>query len=245
MKVKWAYLKKPSVIIGAVILFFVLLFLLNRSGGSASSGTTTVTTGPSDAQVASQTQLALAQISAGLQGQAIQVDYAKARDANDTQVALATMAAALQGQSLVVQHDIASQTIDAQVHGLDLQYASAVAANTAQIQALQIQSNMVLASSAINANLQAQLSKDQLTAYGYNVAGGAISSANKGDRDQLTAQLIAAMTGTGVNYEPGNVGSTFVPAPGQPTPTAVPNGSNGQSGGVNILNLVSPISNLF
>lgn len=217
MKVNWAYLKKPSVLIGAVVLFFILLFLLNRSGGSASSGQTVVNQGPSDAQVAAQTQLALATISAGLQGQAIQVDYAKSQNSNETQIALATMAAALQTQDTAAQRDIAAQTVAAQVHGLDLQYQTALANNNFALDYAQQQFNYGIATTAINANLQAGLSKDQLTAYGFNVAGGAIASAKSGDRDQLTAQLIASMTGAGVNYEPGNRGSVYVPPAGGST----------------------------
>jgi hypothetical protein len=68
------------------------------------------------------TQLAMAQMSAGLQGQAIQLDYAKSQNSNDTQLALATIAATLQGQSLLFNCNIAAQTVAAQVHGLDLQY---------------------------------------------------------------------------------------------------------------------------
>jgi hypothetical protein len=164
MKVNWAYLKKPSVIIGAVVLFFILLFLLNRNGGSASSGQTVVNTGPTDAQAAAQTQLALAQISAGLQGQAIQLDYAKSQDANDTQLALATIAAAAQNQSLAVQQEIANRTIDAQTHGLDLQYQTAVANNNFALDYAQQQFAYGIASQSITANTQMQMSADQLRA---------------------------------------------------------------------------------
>jgi phage gp37-like protein len=166
MKVKWAYLKKPSVIIGAVILFFILLFMLNKGSGSgSSSGQTVVNQGPSDAQVASSTQLALAQISAGLQGQAIQVDYAKSQDNNATALAVAQMQAVLQGQSLVVQRDIASQTVAAQTHGLDLQYMGLVNQNQTAINLAHEQYSYGLASQAINANTTIQLSQDQLAAY--------------------------------------------------------------------------------
>jgi hypothetical protein len=156
MKINWAYLKKPSVIIGAVILFFVLLFMLNRGGAKAASQTV-VNQGPTDAQVTAQTQLAIAQIGAGLQGQALQLDFAKSQDANATQLAEAQIAATLSGQSLQVQRDIATQTVAAQVHGLDLQYQTAVANNQFALNYAQQQYNYGIATTAINANLQAHI----------------------------------------------------------------------------------------
>lgn len=159
-------MKKPSVIVGAVILFFVLLFLLNRGGGSSNaSGQTVVNQGPTDAQVASQTQLALAQISAGLSGQAISLDYAKSQDVNQTQLALATIAAGAQGQSLAVQQEIADRTVDAQTHGLDLQYQTAIANNNFALGYANQQFQYGLASQSITAHTQEQMSQDQLTAF--------------------------------------------------------------------------------
>lgn len=166
MKVNWAYLKKPSVIIGAVVLFFILLFMLNRSGGGASSGSTqVVNAGPTDAQVQAQTSLALAQIQAGLQGQAIQVDYAKSQDTNATQIALAQVAAAMNTQSLSVQQEIADRTVDAQTHGLDLQYQGLVNQNATALAAAQAQYSYGLESQAITANTQLQLGQQQLDAF--------------------------------------------------------------------------------
>ena len=165
MKINWAYLKKPSVLIGAVILFFILLFLLNKGGSSSSSGQTVVTTGPSDAQVAAQTQMAMAQLSAGLQGQALAIDYEKAHDANATQLALAQLALTGQNQSLAVQQSIAQQTIAAQTHGLDLQYQTALANNNFALDYAQQQFTYGLASQTITANLQAEMSAQQFAAF--------------------------------------------------------------------------------
>jgi hypothetical protein len=167
MKIHWQFLKKPSVIVGAIILFFILLFLLNR-GGSSASGGQVVNTGPSDAQVGAQTQLAMATMSAGLQGQAIQADYAKSQDSNQTQLALATIAAAVQGQSLAVQSAIAQQTVAAQVHGLDLQYQTALANNNFALNYAAQQFNFGLANTAINANLQSHMA--DLQASSFNLA---------------------------------------------------------------------------
>jgi hypothetical protein len=240
MKVNWSYLKKPSVIIGAIVLFFVILFLMNRSASSAT--TTAVSTGPSDAQVAAQTQLAMAQIGAGVQGQSFQVDYAKAQDANQTSIALATIAAASDAANTAAQQAIASQTVAAQVHGLDLQYQTSIANNNAQIAAMQVQANYGLASAAINANTTIQLSADQLKAYGYGAITQAIGSAKAGDRDQLTAAFIGAMSGQGVSYGiPGAKGSVVVAPSGQSL--AIPAPQSGQSG-FNFLNVISPVSGL-
>lgn len=164
MKVNWAYLKKPSVIIGAIVLFFVLLFLLNKGHGSA-SGQTVVNSGPTDAQAAMAQQTAMAQLSAGLQQQALQLDYAKSADANQTSLALAQIAAASQGQSLAIQQEIADRTVDAQTHGLDLQYQTALANNNFALDYAQQQFAFGLGSQAITANTQLQLSHDQLLAF--------------------------------------------------------------------------------
>lgn len=164
MKIHWQYLKKPSVLIGIVVLFFVLLFLLNRSGGASAANTQTVSTGPSPAEIQAQSQMALAQLSAGLQQEAIQVDYAKSQDANATELGLAQIAAASQTQSLTVQQEIADRTVDAQTHGLDLQYQSLVNQNRTALAAAQDQYNYGLASQAITANTQLQMGAQQLQA---------------------------------------------------------------------------------
>jgi hypothetical protein len=201
MKVKWAYLKKPSVIIGAVVLFFILLFMLNRSGGSSAGAGSTevVNSGPSDAQVASQTQLAMAQISAGLQGQAIQVDYAKAQDANATQLGLAQIAAAVNNQSLTVQQSIADRTIDAQSHGMDLQYQGLVNQNATALAAAQAQYAYGLQSQAITANTQLELSDQQLKAYTLSTFANTIGTLKTKNRDEAYREMLGAYSGLSFN----------------------------------------------
>lgn len=176
MKINWKFMKKPSVIIGAIVLFFILLFLLNRGGSSSSSGQTVVNTGPSDAQVNAQTQLAMAQISAGLQGSAIQLDYAKSQNANETGLALAQIAAAVQGQQTAAQEAIAAQTVAAQVHGLDLQYQTGVQNNQFALNYANAQFGYGLASQAITANTQLEMSRDQLLAYKMQTDAGLVTS---------------------------------------------------------------------
>jgi hypothetical protein len=214
MKINWQFLKKPSVIIGAIILFFILLFLLNKGSG-ASGGTQVVNAGPDPAQVAAQMQLAGMQISAGIQGQAIQADYAKSQDANQTQIALATIAAAANTQSLAVQQAIAAQTISAQTHGLDLQYQTALANNNFALDYAQQQFNYGLASSAINANLQAHMADNQLDAYKFGSALAVIPTLKKGDRDNA---LISVTLGV-----PSSHGSVLAPVTNSPSATQFSN----------------------
>jgi hypothetical protein len=233
MKINWAYLKKPSVLIGAVILFFILLFMLNKGGGSgASSGQTVVNSGPTDAQVAAQTQLAMAQIGAGVQSAALQIDYAKSQDQNATALAVAQIQGTLQGQSLQVQREIAAQTVAAQVHGLDLQYQTAVANNSFALDYAQQQFTYGLTSQAINAglqqnlatlsaNTQLQMSQDQLEAYKFGTLTSAIGNLKKSDQDDTLERIF------------GN------PAAMQYNP------NYGQSSGFNIMSIVSPISSVF
>jgi hypothetical protein len=164
MKIHWQILKKPSVIIGAVILFFIVLFIMNRSGGSAAQ-TQTVSTGPDPATVAANSQLAMAQIAAGVQGQAFQIDYAKAQDADQTQIALATIAAASEAQTTAAQQVIAAQTLAIQQHGLDLQYQSNITNNQAQLDAMALQGNFGLASQELNNQLTMHLSDLQANSF--------------------------------------------------------------------------------
>lgn len=231
MKINWAYLKKPSVIIGAVVLFFVLLFLLNRSGSGSASGQTVVTTGPSDAQVAAQTQMAMAQLSAGLQGQAIAVDYAKAQDANATSLALAQVAAAANTQSLTVQQEIADRTVDAQVHGLDLTYQGLVNQNATALAAAQAQYDYGLQSQALNANLTTTLSAQQLDAYKFATEASIIPTLKSGKRDNAFA-LFAT-----VNANPSAATTTTA------VTIMAPNGSSGQSNSIPAF--ISPVGSLL
>lgn len=232
MKVNWAYLKKPSVIIGAVILFFILLFLMNRSGSGASSQTV-VSSGPTDAQVAQQTQLAMAQMSAGLQGQAIAIDYAKSQDANATGLAIAQIQATLSGQSLQVQQDIATQTVAAQVHGLDLQYATGLAQNSFALDYAQQQFSYGIASQAITANEQMKMSEDQLAAFKFSTLASIIPTLKSGKRDNAFSLLTTA------SYNPTTV------SPGTSVQIMAPNGGSGQSGGFNPLAIISPVASLL
>lgn len=243
MKINWAYLKKPSVLIGAVVLFFILLFLLNKGGGASAgtSGTTVVNSGPSDAQVAASTQLALAQLSAGVQNNALSIDYAKSQDANDTQLALAQVAAALQTQNLTVQQNIANETIAANVHGMDLQYQGLVNQNATALAQAQAQYNYGLASQAVNANLQQNLatisanttvtlSQQQLQAYEFGTLASTIPTLKSGKRDNAFALLTTATYGT----DPNTAAAIMAP-----------NGGSGQSGGFSVVNVISPVTSLL
>lgn len=169
MKINWAIVKKPSVLIGIVVLFFVLLFMLNRGGSASAAGSSTVTnTGPTDAQVAAQTQLALAQINAGLSNAAIQEHYAETQDNNRTGLAVAQIQAVLAQSQTQAQRDIANETIAAQVHGMDLQFQGLVNQNATALEQAKAQYAYGLASQAINANTTVQLSAQQLEAYKFN-----------------------------------------------------------------------------
>lgn len=161
MKIHWQVIKKPSFIIGAIVLFFVLLFFLNRSGASA-NGSAAVQ-GPSTDPAAAQ--LAMAQIQAGVAGQGISADIAKAQDQDQTAIALATIAAASSAQQTAAQQAIAAQTIAVQAHGLDLQYQSNIVNNQAQIDAMAINANSVLAQTVVNANLQSHLADLQSSSF--------------------------------------------------------------------------------
>jgi hypothetical protein len=207
MKINWAFLKKPSVIVGAVILFFIILFMLNKGTGSSSSQV--VNTGPTDAQVASQTQLALAQISAGLQGQAIQVDFAKSQDQNATALALATMQTTLGVDQLAAQQAIADRTIDAQVHGLDLQYQTSRDTNAFNLAFTGQQFQYGLASQTLMANQQLAMGQQQLQAFQFSQIASLAANAGHdgiaGDGPMLMSYLThSTMGANGSTALPGS-----------------------------------------
>lgn len=111
MKFNWKIFKKGKPIywiIGAVFLF--VIFYLISSGGSkattSSGGITTINTGPSDAQVAASSQIALAQISAqAMQSQAA-LEYQAVQERTAGEVAIAT----LDIQSRLAESRLASET---------------------------------------------------------------------------------------------------------------------------------------
>lgn len=178
MKINWAYIKKPSVLIGIVVLFFVLLFMLNRGAKAApTSSTVAGSTGPTDAQVAAQTQLALAQLSAGVSTAALNEHFAEVQDNNTTGLAIAQIQAALTTNQTQAQRDIAAETIAANVHGMDLQFQGLVNQNATAVEMAHEQYTYGLASQAINANTTIELSKDQLAAYKYNIASSLVAGA--------------------------------------------------------------------
>jgi hypothetical protein len=200
MKIKWAILKSPKFIIGAIVLFFVVLFLMNRSGSSSTTSSTTVS-GTDPNVLAAQTQLAIAQLGANVQTAGINAQEAASADTNQTQIALATIAAAVSNSQTAAQEAIAQQTVAAQVHGLDLQYQTAVANNNAQIAAMQTQANYGIAMSAISANLQAQLSADQLKAFTTSTLANQIPTVShkRGEQYAALSQLIQQNSGNPAN----------------------------------------------
>jgi hypothetical protein len=197
-------------------------------------------TGPSDAQVAAANNLAIAQLSAGVQSQALQIDYAKSMNDNDTALAVTQIQAALSGQQIVAQRDIAAATISANVHGMDLQYQGLVNQNATALAAAQAQYNYGITAQAVNANLQQNLatiqanttvtlSQQQLEAYKFGTLANTIPTLKSGKRDNAFALLTSA---------------TYNISPTSAANVMAPNGSNGQSG-VSLMNIVSPVTSLL
>jgi hypothetical protein len=202
--------------------------------------------GPSDAQINAQAALAAKQLDIAGQVQlgGLQITGLAQQGQNDLQLAN-------------VASTVALAQVAADVHNNDVSTAASLAALTAQLAAnvqmnnsnnqFQVDYAKIAADTSLhivqaNNALQTTLSHDQLIAYQTGSIAQSISSAKKGDRDQLTAALIGSITGQPISYGvPGAKGSIAINNPTLPTP--IPTSSGG--GGVNIGGVISPIGGLF
>lgn len=121
--------KSKPVLIGGGVAFFAVV-LIAAGGSKKSSSANYMTTGPSPAELASQTNLALAQISAGVEQSKINAGLSAVQIQSQGELATSTLAAdleryktdagaAAQARSDQLNANIASAQISATVHGLD------------------------------------------------------------------------------------------------------------------------------
>lgn len=234
MKFSFAYVKKNPLLFTAIALVFGVILLMYLNKGASSDGSV-VAGGPSDAQVAAQAALAAKQLDIAGQVQlgGLQISGLAQQGQNDQ--ALATIAA-----------QVALANIAAQSHSDEINTAASLTALTAQLAAnvqmnnsnnqFQVDYAKIAADTSLhivqaNNALQIQLSHDQLVAFQTGSIVQAIGSANKGDRDQLTAAFIGSMSGQTVSYGiTGAKGSVEVGFPTPPPPSTANSGSG--SGGI-------------
>lgn len=124
----FAWIKQRPVLTGAIVIVAGLAayLILSRGGGGAVQYVDGGSTGPTDAQVAAQTQLAMAGLSAGVQAQSIQAQLAALQYQGQTDIALAdrsldaalaqiAAAAGVQTQQTAASRDVALAQIQAGV----------------------------------------------------------------------------------------------------------------------------------
>jgi len=212
MKINWKYLKNPKIIIGAVILFLVVLWMLNRGAGASPSGSNVVTnSGPTDAQVAAQTQLAMAGIAASVANNQTVAGLQAIQEQGDIAIALKTIDANTASQVTAAQQYIAAMGIAAQSHAADLSYAMGVSNNELAFNTAKMAYDSANYSTAVNAGLTAQLSHDQLVAYQTGTLANLASTLKPGQKDQAFAELTYSITGSGGTYNTGGANPVYVP----------------------------------
>jgi len=199
--------KKPLLWGGIAIVIFVIFYLIfSRGSGGGETSTQVVTTGPSEAQLAAQTQIAMAQIQAG----AINAQ---------TSAEVAMKNADIEGQVRLGQLAYQAGLAEIQASKEALEINSEYSLQTARVAA---ETNLAMArldKEVLTTQLaqQTQMFGMQLQSLNNQAILAQVSSLKKKDRDNVLAGL-AGIQYRGVNYGP-------TPLPGQatlPPPSGAP-----------------------
>jgi hypothetical protein len=208
----WEYVKKNPVMFGVIfVVFGLLLWLLINRGASGGSGSTTyVASGPSEA-------LQAANLQAGTQIQLAQISANSAN--NQAAFQLEALSQQIEGQSAIAALEMQFRTLElaASERMTALQTNASLAALQAQLntQAAMTESNnafaldyaktaqdAAVATVAINAALQRDLSAQQLQAYESGLRTSVlqgilatIPSLKKKDRDTALGGFLASVNG--------------------------------------------------
>lgn len=141
--------RKPMLFVGIVLVFGILFwFMLNR--GSAQTSTV-ITNGKSDAQIAAETQLAMAGMSAQIQNNQVAAQLAAIGQQGDIAIALAKLDQVNKTNELQVQREIAAAGIAAQLHAMDIAYQQSVNNNAFQLDYATLAFDASIASQRISA----------------------------------------------------------------------------------------------
>ena len=202
-KFSFTYVKQHPVMFGAIVLVFGVLFwmLLNHKASAGSGGgTTVVQSGPSDAQVAAGVQLQEAQLAANTQVALAQISAGANSANNDSQERLAALA--LQGHLTDVQanYNLGEQQITASVQSLAMQLKNNLditnSNNSFMLDYAKNAQDAATAQLMIGANLQEQLSADQLAAFKFQSLASVIPTLKEGKRDNAFGVLAGVEQGT-------------------------------------------------
>lgn len=178
---KWfsfSYVKQKPWLFVAIVLIFGTIFWLLFNRGASASQSGVVTAGKSDAQIAAEAQLGMAQIQAGIAAGQTAAQLAAIQSQGDIAIALATMETAFKTQQLAVQRDIADAGIAAQIHAMDIAYQQSVNNNAFQLDYATLAFDAAIQQSQINAQIATQ-----------SMLFSAISSLKSKDRDDTLERI--------------------------------------------------------
>jgi hypothetical protein len=208
-KINVAYIKQHPVMFGAIFLVFgvFLWLLLNRSGGASASGTTVVTSQPSDAQVAAGVALQQAQLGSQTQIALAQLSLSAHSEDNATQKDLAALAASLQVQQIQAEYNLGKGQLEASVASLGMQLANNLAItnsnNSFMLGYAKNAQDAATTQLLIGANLQQQLGAQQLEAFKTSAVLSVIPTLKSKDRDEALEIVSGSIYGHPVSYYNG------------------------------------------
>jgi hypothetical protein len=168
------YVKKNPVLFGVILIVFGLGFylLLNRGGSAAASqgsGTTVVNAGPSDAEIQAGVASHIADVQAASASQQNQLQLAALQTQGGVALQLADLDAQYKALELASNERVADKSLDVQTATLNAQLDNArgmsADANAFMLAYAQTQANTATTQLAIGANLQRDLSAQQLQAF--------------------------------------------------------------------------------
>ena len=190
------YIKRNKIMIGAIVIVALLiLFVATRASEPA---TQVVNTGPSEAELAAKTQIALASIAAGVETSQAQAQVAAIQTQGQAELALANIGAQVSMADIQANERLTYKAQDAQLQALAAQLAADSAIvqsnNQFQIDYARVASDNALEQVKINAALQANLAQQQSDVFKYTAAISTIPDLKKKDRDNV----LLALTGKAV-----------------------------------------------
>jgi hypothetical protein len=215
------YIKKNWMMFAVIFIVVggVIYLMLARGGGGGGGVVVQQSTAADPVATQAQTQLALAQIQAGMSVNQAQAELAALGIQSDTQLQLAALEAQLRQNENAASERLGVLAIQSQLDSMDMQLQNAlqmqIANNQFQVDYASLAYDAAVEQSNINAELQLAMSKDQLAAYQSGLAANSflaslsvIPSLKKKDRDNA----LVALTGGDYRFYGNNPGSPLANA---------------------------------
>jgi hypothetical protein len=201
--------KPSFIIGGIVLFFIVLWMInRGSSANAAATGSTGPSENLQLAQLQAATSLQAGQIAAGVQIAGINADYAKSQDANSVALAVAQLQAGYQNNALAVQKALGEETIAAQVHNMDLNYQQSVNANNFALAYAAQAYNYSLTTNQQNIAFQENITAQNIGYNEFNTTADIIAHfGNPARREALLPELGQIIEGQPINVNTNtNVG---------------------------------------